>query len=326
MSQSSSKIYCFNPSYDKESNIRDKTIFHYTSPEVIIEILSTNRIRFTDCQFLNDRTEYNHILEPLESAIDQVETTLYNKGLVDMIRRRINKNYQHEDYKLERNKDGQLLFSKSHSRYYIFCASTHPDSLNMWNYYIKNGSYQGYCIGLSVNKILEIAPGSIIDSVMFGEVIYDNKQKTSLLAELIEEADDELENAKKDLQISDVSFDDYQEMEEVIFSNLINNLDNFRLFFKDNAFEGEKEYRIAIRLPQAESNHLADNIKRGFTSKHGVITPCFDLLIPKNSLKSINLSPMLEYELATEGLQRLLKDKNFSSKIEIKKSAIPIRY
>ena len=43
---------------------------------------------------------------------------------------------------------------KAKLRYYVFCTSTKVDSLNMWNYYLKNGKYQGYNIGISLEKML----------------------------------------------------------------------------------------------------------------------------------------------------------------------------
>lgn len=51
----------------------------------------------------------------------------------------------------------------------------------MWNYYVKGGSYQGYNIGFSANSITSSIHNVNVDKVMFGPVVYDNKQKVSLL-------------------------------------------------------------------------------------------------------------------------------------------------
>ena len=42
-------------------------------------------------------------------------------------------------------------------RIFIFCTSADNDSLNMWNYYVNNGKYQGYNIGVNINKFLKFA-------------------------------------------------------------------------------------------------------------------------------------------------------------------------
>jgi hypothetical protein len=322
MNQPSSNIYHFNSSSDKESNIRDRTIYHYTSPDALIDIISKNEIRFTDCQFLNDRSEYNHILEPLNEAMTQVKSSLHDTGLEQVIFNHMETDYQEKHLSVHKNKEGGYDYVSYPSRYYVFCASTDSDSLNMWNYYIKNGSYQGYNIGLSVNKIVEQVPQSIVDNVLYGGVIYDNKEKINLLASLILETDSKLFTAK---QRPNASASLVFETED-IFTNLFISLQNYRLFFKNKVFEGEKEYRIAIQLPQTDNDHSPEGIRKGFTSKHGAITPHFDLKFPKDSLKRINLSPMLEHELAIEGLHRLLENNKYNSKFEIKKSAIPIRY
>lgn len=326
MSQFSSKIYCFNPSFDTDSTIRDKTIFHYTSPEAMISILRNESIRFTDCQFLNDRTEYNHILDPLKEAIAQVESTLYNKEITRLVEQQLGKNYQYEKFTYKRDSEGKILLETTFSRYYVFCASIAPDSLSMWNYYVKSGSYQGYNIGISVNRIIDSLPTQLVDSLMYGQVIHDNKQKISLLTEVLESADDALEAAKRELKDDeDYEFELESVQDEVMF-DLVRKLNYYRLFFKDGAFEDEKEFRIAILLPQAEDTSTASDIVRDFTTKHGVITPHFDLKVPKKCFRRINLSPMLESELAVEGLRRLLYSYKYNPKIDIRTSAIPIRY
>lgn len=322
MTQPSSKIYCFNPSSEEGNSSRDRTIYHYTSPETIISILSEGTIRFTDCQFLNDRSEYNHIFDPLNEAITQIKTSLHDRSLKKMVLDHLETNYQEKHFTVKMNQDGQMDFIASPSRYFVFCASTDADSLNMWNYYVKNGTYQGYNIGLSANKIVEQVPSAIVDNVMYGGVVYDNKEKVSLLASLIMEADNKLfsvlNNEKKRAGLEFVTDD--------IVTGLFKNLQYYRLFFKNKVFEGEKEYRIAIQMAPSDGDFSAAGIEKGFTSRHGVITPHFDLKIPQDSVKRINLSPMLEHELASEGLNRLLTEKNYSSKIEIGKSAIPIRF
>lgn len=327
MSQSPSKIYCFNPTYDKESNIRDKTIFHYTSPEAMISILSHESIRFTDCQFLNDRTEYNHILDPLKVAIAQAEPTLYNKKIAHLVDQHLEKNFQHANSICKRAPEGIISLETSFLRYYVFCASIAPDSLSMWNYYVKNGTYQGYNIGISVNKVIEALPSQNVDSILFGQIVYDSKQKVELLVELIESADDELEAAKSNIE-NDADYDfELECAEDEVIGNLIRKLDYYRLFFKDVSFEDEKEFRIALLLPQTEESSAEEEIiARGFTTKNGVITPHLDLKIPKSCIKRINLSPMLERDLTVQGLMSLLYSYKYNPKIEIRYSSIPIRY
>jgi len=317
----SPNIFCFDPSSEKETNKRDRTIFHYTSPDVLIKILSNSEIRFTDCQFLNDRTEFNHLLEPLDAAFYQLDSTLHNKDLRKIIFEILITDYKEDILTLkEHSPDGALIFRLFPSRYYVFCSSTDSDSLNMWNYYVKGGSYQGYNVGLSANSIISCIHDVNVDKVMFGPVVYDNKQKVSLLKTLISNLDQKLFEKHQNISSSSILNSDHD------FFDALLTLSNYRPFFKNKVFEGEKEYRIVILLNLPDDDEEGQGVKKGFTIKNGVIAPHLDLKITQESVKRINLSPMLEHELAMVGIQALLNEKKYKSSVDINSSSIPIRY
>ncbi len=66
----SDRIFCFNPSGENESNYRNRTVYHYTFPAGLMAILRIPSVRFTDCEYLNDKSEYKHIHIPLEKAFE----------------------------------------------------------------------------------------------------------------------------------------------------------------------------------------------------------------------------------------------------------------
>jgi len=107
---------------------------------------------------------------------------------------------------------------------------------------------------------------------------------------------------------------------------ILNFLEGARLFFKDQAFESEKEFRFIIKLPTeySKTDHSVLNI--GYEVKGGIIVPHCTLNIDKVSIKSVTLSPMLDKELAEQGLIRFLTDCGYENRIEINQSDIPIRY
>jgi hypothetical protein len=83
---------------------------------------------------------------------------------------------------------------------------------------------------------------------------------------------------------------------------------------------------IVLTLPLEFTPNESDPISIGFDVKNGVFTPFCVLSINKeNTIDLIMLSPMLESELAEQGLKRYLKLKGFSS-ITIGQSKVPIRY
>ena len=320
-----SKIYCFNPSTEKESKIRNKTIYHYTSPEGLLAILKTPSIRFTDCQFLNDRSEYNHIHVPLEAAFEQVRDSLYDTGLCDMLQTYINDKYDYSEIIPENPSLGLEGLKMLNMRHYVFCASTDPDSLNMWNYYVKGGAYQGYNIGLSANDIIN-SLSSISDTnikVFFGPIIYKDKEKIEILKKVMTTTDKKLHDVLKKAS----GFEECDLATQEKYGELISYIENFRLFFKDAVFSGEKEYRFVIRIPELQTEILNSDLKIGYAIKQGVVTPYCDVPFNKEGvIKKITLSPMVEDTLAKAGLQRYLKDAGYKSDIQIDKSRIPIRY
>ena len=76
-------------------------------------------------------------------AISKLENKLLNKDLIADVNNWLNDKYE------------VYYTGKAKMRYYVFCTSIKGDSLNMWNYYLKNGKYQGYNIGISLEKILD---------------------------------------------------------------------------------------------------------------------------------------------------------------------------
>lgn len=320
-----SKIFCFDPSGDKKNSHRNRTIYHYTSPDGLLAILKTPSVRFTDCQFLNDKSEYTHIHIPLEKACEEVRDSLFDVNFCDMIQNFFQEKYDYVQIFSEQPGLGFNNLKMYSMRHYVFCASTDPDLLNMWNYYVKGGNYQGYNIGISVNDMVKSFTSLIGDkvSLFYGPVVYKDKDKIEILKKEIIEADTKLHNALKNVN-------DEIERDLIVqsyYGETILHIEHLRLFFKDAAFSGEKEYRFVIRMPEHRVDINNQLLNTGFTVKQGVITPHCDVPFSKNgTIKRITIAPMMETGLAQAGLQRYLRDNEYTNEVEIGFSEIPIRY
>lgn len=317
------RIKYFNPSVDEKSNISRQRIFHYTSPKGLYGILDNSTIRFTDCQFLNDVSEYTHIKKPLLKALEETKKDLRN-DFEGSVLKMLTEDFESDDCKIS-GKGVNLTLHFTKKRYYIFCASTDQDLLGMWNYYVKGGNYQGYNIGFVVSRLLDCF--SNIDNpevdVFYGKVIYKEKDQIDFLKDLLLKADQKLEDKLRHT----VNEEDYSLIDQEIKGEVLNYIENYRLFFKDEAFLDEKEYRFILKLPLEYVPDKNDSISIGFDEKQGVFTPFCDLSIDKEkAINSIVLSPMLESELAKQGLKRYLKHNGYNNKISIEKSKVPIRY
>lgn len=321
----SKHIMWFNPSSDTKSSDGKSKIYHYTSPNGLFGILKGGAIRFTDCQFLNDKSEYTHIREPLEQALKDVKDELHDNDIGEIINAYIEDNYEFDTLRAEKSTNSSLSLRRLRMRYFLFCATDLPDSLGMWNYYVKAGNYQGYNLIISVSNLLDcFTPIKNPDvDVFYGKVIYQNKDKMDILKGIIKKIDIE----KWEKQHAAVNEEDYDVAQQESIGELLTYLENFRLFFKDSSFSAEREYRFVIRLPIDFENTDDNVIKTGFEMKNGIVIPYCELKIDRSSTFSgITLSPMLESTLAENGLKRFLSSCHYNSKLSIKQSRIPIRY
>lgn len=318
----SNRINSFNPS-KKERVKKTQKIYHYTSTVGLFSILESKKIRFTDCQFLNDKSEFIHIKEPLEKALEIVKDNVKINfmPIFDII---FGKNYETEKLVVSHSDDvtPKLKFKYLRYRYYIFCACEKSDLLGMWNYYVKDGNYRGYNLGFTVGKLLECFPEDENLEVFYGKVIYSENEKIETLKDIILETNKKINNlylGKGDIELRDI-------YEQELIGDLINYLENYRLFFKDESFSDEREYRFIIKVP---IDYTSENemMKIGYSPKNGIIVPHCEVCFENNSLiNSITLSPMLEKEMAENGLHRYLNQMRYSDDIKIVPSKIPIRY
>ncbi|MBN7772192.1 DUF2971 domain-containing protein [Clostridium aminobutyricum] len=331
LSKQAAKIKSFNPDKDQRNKGRSITTYHYTSPSGLHDILKEHHIRFTDCQFLNDKSEYVHIWKPLRKALEDIGDDLFDDEIPAMIDNMFNDNYETEKLVVERSSDisTQLQFRFLKHRYYIFCTTELQDSLNMWNYYVKGGNYQGYNFGLTVNSILKSFSFLKNENVelLYGKVMYKESEQIQYLENGIQSIDLDLNQKLKKIKSQgarDTLYKDelYASAKEKILSFL----EIARLFFKDEAFAGESEYRFVIKLPLDYTEKDNSLLNAGYNVKEGIIVPHCTLKLDKSAIHSITLSPMLETRLAENGLKRFLADNGYPDNISINQSKIPIRY
>lgn len=306
-------ILHFNPSISNQEIDLEKQIYHYTSPQGLFSILKSASLRFTDCQFLNDISEYTYIKKPLLKAIEDTKLNYDVIPVINSLRDGL------ERLELTATQTGSnitLNWGTKRYYYYVFCCSTKQDSLGMWNYYVKGGNFQGYNVGFTVHKLLECfstVKNPSVD-VFHGEVLYKERDQIDFLKNLLIRADQELREtnrSSKDLQ-----------------QDVITYLENFRLFFKDEAFINEQEYRFVLRIPEDYIPSESDPFSiGGFDIKNGNITPYSRLMINKEkTIDSIKLSPMLEAEISKQGIRRYLNHGGYNREIEISLSKVPIRF
>lgn len=283
-------------------------IYHYTSAKALFSILEKKSIWFTDYNFLNDMTEFVYS----DDILKQFSVYINESNLLPLVEQNI----------VNRKK----VKLNNIDRFYMFSTSLKSDSLPMWNYYIKNNKYEGYCIGLSIKELIKNLKDLGFEFQIFiGTINYDiNKQKKKIL-DLFSKINTKINK--------DQNFKMY-------FDEIINIA---RLFFKHPCFENEEEYRILIKL----KSNLTNNYEDYYINNNGVFVPYLNVKLKNLEyiIKEIRLAPLLEKEISLEGLKRFLLKNGYtvdinnmainnklisvSSKIngiKIETSSCPVRY
>ena len=109
-------------------------------------------------------------------------------------------------------------------------------------------------------------------------------------------------------------------------SKVVQQLTDYSLFFKNNHFNYEKEIRLLVEL--LDSSDRFDFVKYRFD--HGLVIPYFEIVINKEALSAISVSPQIglssDSELIKSSIENYLKKQGYTSKININCSEIPLRY
>lgn len=305
-----------------------KTVYHYTTPEGVYSILEKKKLWFTDCQYLNDMSEFVYIREPFIEAYNKIcvergDSTDNAESFADYMC--MTSPYKNYDWDAVLKGRAMRREMPPGYRYYVFCTSYSPDSTNMWNYYVKNGMYRGYNLGIDIDVIKNWFShhGGNNIKLVHGSVNYNKKQQIEMLykkaKELIEIYDQRKAQINGNTHLEDNAISDFQD-------DLSEFINEKKLFFKHPAFKSEQEYRFILKI---HSDSHTDNVEMKYrVGASGIITPYvewnFDNLKPM-LLKQITLSPMIEEELAKESFKRFLRNDVFQN-ISIVPSSIKLRF
>lgn len=297
-------------------------IYHYTSVDGLQAIISNKTLRFTECSFLNDRNEYKGLGDLIDELSPDLEEEI--KELLNELKWIFNDSYEESRGTYCLLKDGKLQYTKS--RFYILSLSIKQDSLPMWNYYSKNSNNWGYNLEISKQQIIEkfFNVENIHLDLYCGKIIYSDQGKKDFIKFRINEIYNLYLRKVKEF-INNNLEDELTMLKDEMINEIYDFSTICRLFFKDDYFRYEEEYRFILRADNFVDD---DSLKKTFSNLNGVIRPHVDLKFENvNFIKSITISPLVDYDLAQKGLNIFLEhNRSDLKKIKIKKSKINIRF
>lgn len=289
------------------------TIYHYTSPEGLQGIFETRALFATDMYFLNDASEGMYVIRLIQ---DNIQELCHNdEELIKYVKREL----RH----LKLGKWTKLIHN------YTISFSMNGDSLEMWNYYTKGNSIQGYNIGFDIEKLASTIQIEILDNeghqikrnekkhlVLYqGKVIYDRSRQL----ELIELIFNEFYSKYKELGD--------EQMLSLVAHYMVSKAMNYGQFFKSKEFGIEEEYCLIFSTYLLEGNsEKGIPCQEKFRIHGGCIIPYQKCSFDIKSISEVTFSPSLFNDMTEAGLSRLLDQYGITGENRIKKSNIPLRF
>lgn len=279
------------------------TIYHYTKPEKLLNILSGGTLRFSNALYLNDKEEIAYSYRLIVKLIDEIPEL--NPDLFGKIKTHFSNKYKHIV-------DGENDF-RNKLEYFTTSFSTESDNLTLWNNYAKGKNYTGYNIGFDKKKLIdEMTENKYLP--IFGSVIYDKQKQIKIIHAIFKKWNMLFNLALKCKKTNEVKLFD-------ILFELIDVLSIVSIFFKNPQFKNEHEYRIVIVNAFGVENSKPTKV----VEKNGLFVPYLEYKFSKESVTSINIGPTFDENIFYTSTNRMLLNFGYEDK-EVCRSKIPLRY
>ncbi len=279
------------------------TIYHYTKPEKLLNILSGGTLRFSNALYLNDKEEIAYSYRLIVKLIDEIPEL--NPDLFGKIKTHFSNKYKHIV-------DGENDF-RNKLEYFTTSFSTESDNLTLWNNYAKGKNYTGYNIGFDKKKLIaEMTENNYLP--IFGSVIYDKQKQVKIIHAIFKKWNMLFNRALKCKKTNEVKLFD-------ILFELIDVLSIVSIFFKNPQFKNEHEYRIVMVNAFGTENSKPTKI----VEKNGLFVPYLEYKFSKESVTSINIGPTFDENIFYTSTNRMLMNFGYEDK-QVFRSKIPLRY
>lgn len=280
----------------------DNLIYHYTSTDVLLSILSRKHeysteeqadknkdyicFRATHAKFLNDPTEYELALSLLKPSLLKYENENPEKNGVSQ--------------KFS-NVDESRLISLAPGEPFLLALSELSDNLSMWRAYGLNGS--GVSIGLEKKMLTEYGNKA---NTSFICCLYNKEENISLLSNFWSTIYDKMPLYIENGKIEGNDFFKFIKILRHCFS------------IKAEAYKEEKEWRLC------KNEAFKEDIK--YRIKSGLIIPYIEHYFSKDIIRRIIIGPSADSELSKKSIQMALKTYGYDeTNISVMISKVPYR-
>lgn len=267
-------------------------IYHYTTIDALINIVSRKELWVTKWDYLNDMDE-------LTVAEDVCAVVLREENVKSEVIQDVKKY-------IKENIRGSALSDS----YYICSFSRNRDSQLLWSNY---SNYDGINIEVDFAKFRENLDLSIMWD---GLVNYDlESQKKCLIKTFYDEFIDvdDFGNIKSLKEINNLQGKAY----ELLISHISIICELYSMFFKRSCFKGEDEYRFVLTVDKEQ--------KISFRNKNSIVIPYIEKKMKNTDfITRITIGPTNQIDVAAKGIGELLH--YHKRDVEVVKSEMPLRF
>ncbi len=290
------------------------TIYHYTSPDGLIGILTEKQFYASDLFYLNDAAEGVYALELLEEICE----TEYpeNEWLREGIKKEIEKLSEKDFYS------------------YTVSFSMGEDILGMWKYFTKGNTCEGYNIAFDIERLAETFKIQIDNEKngkpqqddsnylkpIHGAVNYNLDQQKDVIRKILYAF---VENTK--------NYDDEMSfLPNPLAYFIVRKVFYLGMFYKSPEYRDEKEYRFLFCPPIVEKKE--DLQKKGipckeeYKQKNGIVIPFQKCKFSADSVVSVMCAPTVKYDRKEAGIKRILSSEYKGICNEVHRSKLKLRY
>lgn len=274
-------------------SIYDGVVYHYTTMNTLMSIVENQCLWLSKSDFLNDSSEIQYVLR----LVDSVGLDLHQNSMSDMDSGNA---MNARNFLLE-----QLEYESA--KIYILSLTETNDLISLWYNYAQQ---EGCNIGLDM-KSLDESLHDMVDGnntfAMHGSVVYRRSEQEQMVRREFDKFIQQLGRLPEPVQT------DYQHR---IWQDFRMRFFTYGVFFKDECFEPENEYRVAI-VTYNDNSVL-------FRNSRGAIIPYIKLPLAK-PFRSVMIGPRNKQDIVESGLQYYLRVQGLSN-VETQVSSIPLRF
>jgi len=273
-------------------------IWHYTTAQGLIAILTGGKVYSTQISCLNDSLEQRYFGDLIHAGVKRLIASNQDSSVSILL--------QVADAALS-SRDFAAL------GHFVICFSEVEDDLGQWRGY-GSGGQCGYAIGFDYSKLYAELPNTRPDTLLT-PMNYDPVRQSFIV-------DDLLKNALNYF-LAGLPGKDAQRWASEFLEAFSMELDIFACITKHPAFAAEHERRIIARLKPNETTHLEFSQKQTLLARHLPIDlRGKDGLLP---ITRICVGPGPAQRVSQVSVGDLLIKAGYPSEVPVRLSAVPFR-